>query len=453
MKSNMNIQFVTGVYGLLAYLTSYLCKPEHKASELMKKAGTEASGLGLKEKLRKAGNVFLTKREVTTPEAIKRTLSLPMRSSNIACKYIYTGKSEERLRVLKPKHVIETMDPDDPNIYSTGIIERYINRPNALLDLCYADFAANYVNASITKDYEEDDIENYTTPVSNTNDLETGNEKIIQLKNKLGKMRKRAQPIVIRYHKVSLLKDPELHYMTLLQLYMPWTNENDLISGCTSYAQKFDLVKDDIICNIRKHDACYGRFDLDVDMLFDRDDSENDISDNSDNQQSDFGMLNPNLLDLNNSDTSNNPTMGPVASSSVDDESLPQSVFYDMCSQLNEGQQRLFNFVMKYAQQLQLNERNDIPDPDPFHIFLSGGAGVGKSFVTKVIREYLKKTWKTPGQNMDQNPSVVVTASTGKAALHIDGTTLHSAFALPVRDNGRFANLKLGRDKKRPFST
>ena len=127
MKSNMNIQFVTGVYGLLAYLTSYLCKPEHKASELMKKAGKEASGLGLKEKLRKAGNVFLTKREVTTPEAIKRTLSLPMRSSNIACKYIYTGKSEERLRVLKPKHVLETMDPDDPNVYSAGIIERYVN--------------------------------------------------------------------------------------------------------------------------------------------------------------------------------------------------------------------------------------------------------------------------------------------------------------------------------------
>ena len=48
----------TSVYGLLAYLTSYLCKPEHKASELMKKAGKEASGLGLKEKFRKSGNVF-----------------------------------------------------------------------------------------------------------------------------------------------------------------------------------------------------------------------------------------------------------------------------------------------------------------------------------------------------------------------------------------------------------
>ena len=28
LKSNMNLQFVTGVYGLLSYLTSYLCKPE-----------------------------------------------------------------------------------------------------------------------------------------------------------------------------------------------------------------------------------------------------------------------------------------------------------------------------------------------------------------------------------------------------------------------------------------
>ena len=123
------------------------------------------------------------------------------------------------------------------------------------------------MNANITQDHEEDDIENYTTPVSNTNDLETGNEKIIQLKNELGKMRKRTQPIVIRTHRVSLLKDPELHYMTLLTLYMPWTNENDLISGCTSYAQKFELVKDDIMSNITKHDACYGKFDLDEDML------------------------------------------------------------------------------------------------------------------------------------------------------------------------------------------
>ena len=65
--------------------------------------------------------------------------------------------------------------------------------------------------------------------------------------------------------------------------------------------------------------------------------------------------------------------------------------------------------------------------------------------------EYVKKTWKVPGQNMDEHPSVIVTASTGKAAVHIDGMTLHKAFALPVRDNRSFANMKLGRDKRDYF--
>ena len=42
LKSNMNLQFVTGVYAMLTYLTSYLCKPEHAMSELMKRGSKEA---------------------------------------------------------------------------------------------------------------------------------------------------------------------------------------------------------------------------------------------------------------------------------------------------------------------------------------------------------------------------------------------------------------------------
>ena len=44
LKANMNLQFVTGVYAVLTYLTSYLCKPEHAMSELMKKASKETYG-------------------------------------------------------------------------------------------------------------------------------------------------------------------------------------------------------------------------------------------------------------------------------------------------------------------------------------------------------------------------------------------------------------------------
>ena len=41
LRANMNIQFITGVYGLLTYLTSYLCKPEKTMSKLTKKASKE----------------------------------------------------------------------------------------------------------------------------------------------------------------------------------------------------------------------------------------------------------------------------------------------------------------------------------------------------------------------------------------------------------------------------
>ena len=92
----------------------------------------------------------------------------------------------------------------------------------------------------------------------------------------------------------------------------------------------------------------------------------------------------------------------------------------------------MFDFIMKYAQSLILNARNDVLDPEPFYMFLTGGAGVGKSFAVNCITEYLRKTLKYPGQNFDQQPSVKVTASTGKAATNINGSTLHNAFNLPI---------------------
>ena len=67
----------------------------------------------------------------------------------------------------------------------------------------------------------------------------------------------------MRYHKISKLEDPGLHYMTFLQLYISWRNREDLKRDCSTYAEKFRLVKDDTMKNIEKHDAFYGKFDSD----------------------------------------------------------------------------------------------------------------------------------------------------------------------------------------------
>ena len=52
--------------------------------------------------------------------------------------------------------------------------------------------------------------------------------------------------------------------------------------------------------------------------------------------------------------------------------------------------------------------------PKSFQIFLSGCAGVGKSFLIKVITKYLKRVLRYPYQNLDQL-SVLVTESDEKA--------------------------------------
>ena len=94
-------------------------------------------------------------------------------------------------------------------------------------------------------------------------------------------------------------------------------------------------------------------------------------------------MLNPDLIDFDSRDDDNGAiyeATGPIASASVPNASLSRQFFYEICSQLCEGQQNLFNFIMKYAINCMLNERNDLNMPDPFDIFLSGRGGVGKSF-------------------------------------------------------------------------
>lgn len=56
------------------------------------------------------------------------------------------------------------------------------------------------------------------------------------------------------------------------------------------------------------------------------------------------------------------------------------------------------------------------------NLFITGGGGVGKSFVTNKIIDELRK----------QDKSVLVCASTGKAAQIIGGVTCHRAFRIPI---------------------
>ena len=151
-------------------------------------------------------------------------------------------------------------------------------------------------------------------------------------------MRKRTQSRVMRYHKISKVEALELHYMTFLRLYMPWRNKEDLKRECSTYVEKFEFVKVDVMRNIGKHDALYSKFDLGDLLSKVLDGVDYDLLDENeeDNRPSDCGMLNPDLLDLQSDEQSdpNQPSTVPVASSFVENESLPPTAFYERCSLL-----------------------------------------------------------------------------------------------------------------------
>ena len=96
-------------------------------SELVKKASKEAYGKDIRSKIHSIGNTFLTKREVSTYEAIKSVLSLPMRHSNIDVLYVHTGLKKNRTRMLKSLSFLEKMHPDDRNIFASNIIGKHEN--------------------------------------------------------------------------------------------------------------------------------------------------------------------------------------------------------------------------------------------------------------------------------------------------------------------------------------
>lgn len=68
------------------------------------------------------------------------------------------------------------------------------------------------------------------------------------------------------------------------------------------------------------------------------------------------------------------------------------------------------------------------PNPVPLQLFLTGPAGCGKTFLIKLIMEICNRFTDTDGYCN----AYLVCASTGKAAVAIGGTTVHTAFKITL---------------------
>ena len=100
---------------------------------------------------------------------------------------------------------------------------------------------------------------------------------------------------------------------------------------------------------------------------------------------------------------------------------VSQSDYLELLSKLNHGQRKLFTHIM--------NMLFMKPD-ETIRIFVTGGAGVGKSLLIKTLYQAMHRLMcSSEGQN-PEHCRIIVCAFTGLAAYNVKGSTLHSAFGI-----------------------
>ena len=108
---------------------------------------------------------------------------------------------------------------------------------------------------------------------------------------------------------------------------------------------------------------------------------------------------------------------------------IPPEQYRQYVRELNEQQRCMVMFHRDWCKNAVLALKEGKP-VEPYHVFLSGPGGVGKSHVIKLIHSDALKLLKLSGIFEPDDIIVLLTAPTGVAAFNINGMTLHSALLL-----------------------
>ena len=323
-----------------------------------------------------------------------------------------------------------------------NIIDRYLNRPKtfAMNELCLATFGSEYRVLSKTE-------------------AQRNSDNMIKLNNNYGTIlkRTRTKPAIIRYAKFSKETEPEKHYQSQLQLFLPY------YENCELKPDEFDTYEmyyhhgEATINNkqikvkeiVERNRSIYDKMGKEIEENLEKIIKDNNIIEDgwseifpaAELERNENGVpLEPieideiDIPDLTENNTNRNATFEKRNLLYFEDE------IKHLLKQLNSEQKRVFYIIRQWC----LDKING-KKPEPFHIHLTGGAGTGKSLLTKAIY-YMAATLlsKMEGRKPD-DITVAMTAPTGVAAFNIGGTTNHNAFNLPLRLSKQYLPLTTGK--------
>jgi len=472
-RANVDLQPVFNHYKCITYVCSYFTKDETECSQAIMNAAKEAknANMTVKEGLKKIGAAFLSTREVSSQESAYRCMpELWLRKIFPGTVFVSTDLPDKRIRVAKSKEELDDLDNDSTDIYKSNIIERYSIRPNsipAVDNLCLGEFAAYYY-----KDYRKDNSETIdaqpevlTDDIIEMQHLITNDDKSlpsqIKLINTNEKMKCRKVKAVIRYHTPNKTKEPEKYFHHLLMLYYPWRNETELMGADQTYASKFyephvqEIVETNRSVFEPHADAVsealeslrnnQGNIIHSFDPINDQENSDMqlDVQDDSIPEES-FNEQLPSELSSSTDSNQQHASTGLTLHNQPNE--ISDDTLREFVRSLNTKQRQAYNIVLSWCRNKIKNMNSLKPQQvDPIYLFVTGGAGAGKSHLIKTIYHTAIKNFRS-GSTNPELPTVLLMAPTGVAAININGTTVNTALSIPKETSD---TLPLMSDQKR----
>ena len=353
-----------------------------------------------------------------------------MRKSSRQVIFINTSPPEQRVKLLKPINDIQEMEDDSEEIYTGGLLKRYTKRPLSLEHVTLADWAAWYDSSGkpyVKKSYQVD-IDNLPveTAIGEENHDDYDERSCEPQKNK-----KRSKARIIRSVCFNKQVDPERHYRELIMLFTPWKNEEtDLIGDFTSYQEHYSLLKNVIDEQMKQYAICSEDLNEIQEHLNNSQWSDDTydviarVTQNMEYRDDAEGIqdLQPDFNEgYDMSDDIGIPSTASNSEQLILNE-LQDHDYRQMVQLLNKEQKEFFYHIVHLIK----------TSNEPFHCFLSGGAGVGKSHLTKALYQAALKYYNTRAGDDFHQVKVLLLAPTGKAAYNIKGNTIHSSLAIPA---------------------
>ena len=385
-NANMDVQPCLDGHAVGQYIVSYMTKVSKGVSSTMKRLLRQMKD-GAKQvrpMLRELGNSILNHQEVSAQEAVYLLLGLQMRKSSRAITFINTSPPTDRVCVVKSLAELQKLNPDDTDIFEPyALLQHYLNRPKDMEYTCLADFTSEF------------DICSRKT--KSTYHLDNSDEHKYYVKRKKKK--------IIRFVNYKECRS-RFHFMReRLMLFVPFRKESELDDVFSLYKRHFMKIESKVEEYFK-----FAKIDF-VDDLSKHSDSTS--MDKQSRFQVDVAELFPDFFKKPMNVKFGAPLL------------MLQGEYFQLMRKLNTSQWAFINHVLTRLRQ----------GGEPVRIFLSGGAGVGKSVTIQALDETLNRYFKKHEEVDVTSLMVLKLAPTGCAACNIGGMTVHSALRIPVHNN------------------